>query len=199
MQEPKPPQQMNEPAQLQESLRRELMPNERIQWTGHPETKVLFAPADIFLVPFTLLWAGGVISLGISFLVNTPDDPIALLMALLFVAFGFYFLFGRFLYKNYRKRRTIYAVTDRRVITLAQRWRGVNTQAAFTNMIPTISKSVRRDGIGTLRFGNAGFLSMMYANTGMEWMNWFGGSEVPTFYDVKDAERIVEMVNRQRT
>ena len=188
---------MNAPAPIGDDLRAELLPNERVLWTGQPETSVLFTPIDIFLVPFSLVWTGPMVAFAVT-AVTQGIDPGSLLMLVLFLALGFYFVIGRFLYKNHRKRRTTYVVTDRRVISLVKTWRGVNSQAAFINTIPTIAKLMRKRGIGTLRFGNAGWLSTMYANTGMEWMNFFGGTEVPTFYDIKEPERVLELVNRQR-
>ena len=188
---------VNAPAPIGDDLRAELLPNERVLWTGQPETSVLFTPMDIFLVPFSLFWAGFMVSFAVAAATH-GFDPSAVPVIILFLFFGFYFVIGRFVYKNYRKRRTTYVVTDRRVISLVKTWRGVNSQAAFINTIPTIAKSMRKSGIGTLRFGNAGWLSTMYANTGMEWMNFFGGTEVPTFYDIKDADRVLELVNRQR-
>jgi len=42
--------------QFYEVFKEELLKDEKILWSGQPETSVLFTSADIFLVPFSLLW-----------------------------------------------------------------------------------------------------------------------------------------------
>ena len=40
----------------------ELIQGESIEWSGQPDPNVLFTKADIFLVPVTLIWSGGIVS-----------------------------------------------------------------------------------------------------------------------------------------
>lgn len=42
-------------------LRPLLRPGEQLRWVGQPDPQVHFAPADLYLVPFSLLWCGFVI------------------------------------------------------------------------------------------------------------------------------------------
>ena len=115
-----------------------------------------------------------------------------------FLFLGLHLLVGRFFYKNYRKRRTTYAVTDQRVIAVVQTKRETTTQAAYINETWEISKSIRRDGIGTLRFGDPGVWGRYFGNTGLQPASTLQEGEAPTFYDIKDAERVADLVNRQR-
>ncbi len=41
-----------------EAFQPELLKDEKILWSGQPETKVLFTRADVFLAPFSVLWGG---------------------------------------------------------------------------------------------------------------------------------------------
>lgn len=183
----------------EQAFRDELLPGESVLWAGQPSTKVIFTKSDIFLVPFSLLWGGFAIFWELSVL-RIAIDPrnyegppaFFLLFGAFFVLVGLYFIFGRFIYKNWSKKHTYYAVTNQRVL-VGTRGGGTQVQAAFIDAIPSISKSVRTDGIGTLVFGVG-----MYQNTGMEFFGANYGTIVPAFYDVPDAQRVYELVNGQR-
>jgi hypothetical protein len=174
----------------------DLLKDENILWTGQPETTVFFTGADIFLIPFSLLWGGFAIFWQVTVL--TEGAPVSFaLFGIPFVLLGLYLIFGRFIYKMWRKKNTYYAVTNRRVLVLTK-LRSRNIQAAYIDTIPSISKSVRFNGTGTVRFGNPHYLASMYANTGLDFFGSFYGEDVPTFYDIKDVGKVYEMVNELR-
>src|SRR5207245_136747 len=77
-----------------------------------------------------------------------------------------YFIAGRFFYKAWRKRRTYYALTNKRALVLVE-GRGRTLRACLLSAVPTINKSVRSSGVGTISFGNTSWASM-YDNTGMD-------------------------------
>lgn len=171
----------------------DLLRDEKILWTGQPDPKAIFTRIDFFLVPFSVLWLG----LFISFDFFAFGNAISNLFGLFFMFFGSYFVFGRFLYKIWKKSHTYYCVTDRRVLiltTLLHR----NLRAVFIDTLPTIGKSIRPDGKGTITFGNRTFLSSWYANTGMELLDWSQKEDVPTFYDIAEADRVYRIVNELR-
>jgi hypothetical protein len=184
----------------------ELLKEERLLWTGRPG-KRLFAPADLFLVPFSVLWGGfaifweiGVATAGSK---NGRGGPPAffLLFGAVFVLFGLYFIFGRFFYKLWRNDRTFYAVTNKRVIVLTETG-GRKVRAAFINQVPVINKRIRADGSGTLNFGSAagfggGELAAMYENTGMDFFGAFYGAPPPSFHAIPEAERVYRLVAEQ--
>jgi hypothetical protein len=87
-----------------------------------------------------------------------------------FVSMGLYFVAGRFFYNAYRKRRTLYAVTDRRVLIVVQRRRGEAVDATYLRAIPNISTSAGSDGRGSVRFGNTSPFGGWGANSGMEFL-----------------------------
>lgn len=186
-----------------ELFRDELLEGETVQWVGQPDPSVIFSKADIFLVPFSLMWGGFALfweSMVLILVFKGQEVPIIFpLFGIPFVVAGLYFMFGRFFYKAWKKRRTYYAVTDKRILTLTL-GRSRNVQATFIRDIPTVNKFIGRNGTGTIIFGNTNGMASMYANTGMEAM---GGSHVygmiaPAFYDLNGANAVCELVNRLR-
>jgi hypothetical protein len=100
--------------QVQSSLR----PGEQLLWCGRPDPAVVFTPADIIAVPFSLVW------LGIALLWETGTysigAPLAFrLVGVPFVLIGAYLAAGRFVARWFRKRKTVYAITTDRVVVQA--------------------------------------------------------------------------------
>lgn len=190
---------------IEERFSGELLKDEKILWSAQPDTSVLFTRADIFLVPFSLLWGGFAIfwelgALAVFFAISAGKNPMSIIFPLFgipFVLVGLYFMFGRFIYKNWKKRNTYYAITDRRVLMLSNLF-SQSLNAVNIDTIPTINKSVRSNGIGTIKFGNVNWMASMYGNTGMDFFGSFGGVDILTFYDIKDADKVYELVSELR-
>jgi len=177
----------------------ELLRDERIVWSGQPNPKVVFSKADIFLVPFSLMWGGFAIfweTTVIGFGKHGGAPLFFILWGIPFVLIGLYMMFGRFIYKVWKKRRTYYAVTNKRVLVLTAT-RGKHVDAAYINAIPTVNKSVRCNGVGTVTFGNAEGLAGSYGNTGMSFGSYYGQAP-PTFYDIRGADEVYQLVQRLR-
>lgn len=165
----------------------DLLKGEEILWTGQPETKVLFTKADFFIIPFGLLWTGLLITF-IKNDISKERDMISLFFTAPFLLIGLYLIFGRFIYKIIKKKRTYYAVTNKRVLILTKMF-GRNVQVVFIDTIPSINVSTRAGGIGSVRFGTPNPWSPGYGNTGMDFFTSFYGGDVPAFYDIKDAQK----------
>ena len=191
---------------IEEQFRDDLLKDEKILWAGQPETSVMFTGADIFLIPFSLLWGGFAIfwELSVLFIFFSSDGseskmPIIFpLFGIPFVIMGLYFVFGRFIYKYWKKRNTYYTVTNKRVLVLNKLFsRSLN--AVNIDTIPSINKTVRSDGAGTIKFGNVNWMISMYGNTGMDIFGSFGGADIPAFYDIKDVNKVHQIVNGLRS
>ena len=179
--------------------------DERIIWTGRPNPSRLLAPADAYLVPFSLLWLGFALFWEVGVLASIlggegrgPEILFFPLFGLVFVLFGLYFAFGRLVVKARRRRRTHYAVTDRRVMEVQERGDGASVHAAFLDQIPAVSVQARGDGSGTLTFGTptAGIWNM-YADTGLEF--FMGGMTGPlAFRDIPRVAEVAELIERAR-
>ena len=173
----------------------ELLINEQILWTGQPVRRILFTRSDGFIIPFSLLWGGFAIFWEIS-VVYSKASIVLVLLGIPFVLIGLYLLFGRFIYKYIQKKGTYYAVTNQRVLILTHLFKSI--QAEYISQIPIINKTVRRDGIGTLRFGHISYMISIYGNTGIDFFGSDHGRDVPTFYDINNVDEVYRLVNDLR-
>ena len=54
------------------TIQAELSADEKVLWTGHADRVPLFVTADLLLVPFTFIWAGGAIAFAVSGATRNP-------------------------------------------------------------------------------------------------------------------------------
>jgi hypothetical protein len=141
------------------AIQPELTSGERVLWAGAPSTKVVFHSRDAFLIPFSLLWGGFAIfwELGVTghWGVSATRNSAPTLMVfwgIPFIVIGQYLIWGRFVYAAWIKRRTHYAVTNRRILVVQDGW-SRRTVAAYIDAIPVITREGRAERLGSLRFG----------------------------------------------
>ncbi len=105
---------------------------------------------------------------------------------------------GRFFYKGWKKKKTWYAVTDRRVLILSTA-PGRKIQALDLKSIPVINKSVRANGSGSLEFGSLAPHFAMYQNSGLDFFGGIYGAGIPAFYDIRGVDQVHDLINQQRS
>lgn len=177
------------------TVERHLSGDEHIEWVGRPDPTKRLTPADRYLVPFSLLWGG----FAIFWLVGATASGGAFgFFGVPFAAIGLYFIFGRFIYKANRKRRTVYAVTNRRVLEIVDGRKGESVAAVYLRSIPNISTSAVSNGEGSVEFGISSRMDQHYANTGMEFFARGSLSSGVSFYDIEDPEGVADLVERLR-
>jgi hypothetical protein len=136
------------------ALEPHLVGGERLLWTGRPDPSRRLTKTDVFAVPFSLMWGGFAIFWETS--VIASGAPLFFwLWGVPFVAVGLYLIAGRFVYRSWQRRRTLYAVTDRRVLKLVRRRSGDSVEALFIDAVPAVNRELRRDGSGSVFFGSA--------------------------------------------
>ena len=181
----------------------DLFRDEKVVWAGQPDLRVRLSSGDIFLIPFSLLWGGFALfwEAGVlGFLGgNGPAPFFFALWGIPFVVFGQYFIWGRFVYKAYKNRRTFYGLTNQRAVIVTS-LRSRRVQAVYLNQLPTIGKTVRRDGSGTIEFGSSpNWTAAAYANSGLDFFGGRTGPAAPAFYDIPDVESVYQLVMRLKT
>lgn len=135
---------------IENELRDTLSRNEKILWTGRPKTGIIFRAYDIVVIPFSLLWFGfaifweyNVLKMGVGFMA---------LFGLPFIVTGLYISVGRFFVDVFKRKHTIYGITDNRVVIKS----GMFIKSIKSFNIKTISDLTfkeKADGSGTISFG----------------------------------------------
>jgi hypothetical protein len=153
---------------------------------------VRFSSADLFLVPFSIMWGGfAVFWEGTAIASGAP--LFFMVWGIPFVAMGCYVVFGRFVFKRRKKLRTAYGLTADRALV------AVGDTTLYESPLKSVPRSMRRSRDGdhvSITFGNQPGRSAMgtYANTGMDFL--MRGAGPVAFYDVADVQMLLAALDR---
>jgi hypothetical protein len=176
---------------LESSLRPCLLPGERLLWTGRPVQGVRFTRLDILLVPFSLLWSGLVLSASLSFWGN--DGPWFLdVWSLPFLAAALYVVFGRLALDALARRRTIYGVSNRRILILRRPPFG-RFRSFEIGYLPVLEYEERGGSRGTICFD----IEPQEPWWGNDIHNWLPPSLAPCFDRIDEPRRVYDLIVRE--
>jgi len=103
---------------------------------------------------------------------------------------GQYFLWGRFVYDGWIKRRTFYGVTSKRIIVIQEGWKR-KSLFNYIDVLPTIEKE--GSPAGTLWFGPK--LPLFTGrNQQNRSMSRFSVGNTPVFADIDDVDSVYRLV-----
>jgi hypothetical protein len=181
------------------AIQPELTSGESVLWAGQSDTRVIFHKEDLFLIPFSLLWGGFAILWegavagywGSSGTNSGHPWVFGMIWGIPFVLIGQYVIWGRFLYSAWKKKRTHYGVTNRRVLVVQDGWKR-HMASAYIDTLPTLIKS----GVGTLRFAQQE--SMWSGRRGRGGWDGMAVGNVPTFRDIEDVDSVYRLVSDLR-
>jgi hypothetical protein len=186
-----------------EAVRPELILGESILWAAQPNTSIIFHREDLYLIPFSLLWGGFAIFwesavAGYWGTAAKRSEPsyFMIFWGIPFVLIGQYLIWGRFIVAAWKRRRTFYAITDRRAIVVQNGWKR-RTASAYLDTLTTLIKEDGARGIGTLRFAPA---ESMWSGRRGGWAIWdgMGVGDTPVFRDIQDIDTAYRLVSEQR-
>jgi len=165
-------------------LSAELGSGERLLWSGRPRGGLRLRPQDVVLIPFSLLWGGFVIFWEVMALSTIAKAPAPFrflfpLFGLPFVAIGLYLIVGRFFADARARARTIYGVTNQRILIVGGS-RSQQTRSLELSAIPELALVQHKDGTGTITFGGAFNPALM---------TMFGGAQLPVTTVVSDSSQ----------
>jgi hypothetical protein len=160
---------------------------ERQLWAGQPRKGIVFRPADLFMIPFSLLWGGFAVFWEVTAVSNGAPLFFAL-FGVPFVLVALYITIGRFLVDSLRRSRTSYAVTSDRVI-ISSGLLAPNTKTLNLRTLSDITLQERRDGTGTITFGPTHPFAALHAGT-----SWPGVPQTPSFEMIADAHRVYDIL-----
>ena len=190
-------------AKMREEFQADLLEGEEILWTGRPERSAVVAGADAAAIPITVWLGSSAIYAGVSLLhrlsaANSLGQLVTSLVGgIPFILMGLYLILGRFIYKAWRKTRTYYAVTNKRVLALTK-IRGRHLLEEYIEEIPALHKSVRSDGIGSVYFARSPFMASWCGNAGMNCSTGFDRKDLMAFHDIRGAEEVYGLVEALR-
>ena len=137
--------------QPQAELQRLLYPGEQILWSGTPAQGLRLKATDAGIIPFSLLWGGFAIFWNVG--VWKENGPLFFkLWGLPFLVIGLYFIVGRFFFDAFIRARTVYGLTNQRVLILKM-FMGRKTVSLSLISLPPINLNERADGSGDVAFG----------------------------------------------
>jgi hypothetical protein len=169
----------------------QLSAGERLLWTGQPPQGVMLRGSDVFLIPFSMLWAG--FAFFWEFQVVRANAPFFFkLWGIPFVLFGLYFVFGRFFTDARVRTRTFYAVTSERVIIIAGLF---SRQIKSLNLrtLADLTVTEHSNGSGTISFGTAHPLGSFFPAS-----SWPGSRRyMPPSFELSDRVRDVYEIIRK--
>jgi len=178
-----------------------LDPGEQLLWSGQPKQGVRLQAADLFLIPFSLVWAGfaffweatvlGLVSFGEGGFGRDNHPPVFFaLWGIPFCLVGLYLVVGRFFGDAASRRRTWYGITARRVIVLKSFFSTNVTSIDYANL-STLDLVERKDNSGDIRFSFPVIVSDFPDADGMRSRRY---SRVPGFYQLPQARTTYNLI-----
>jgi hypothetical protein len=176
--------------QVESKVSKEIGGGERLLWTGRPRQGIMFRPADALFIPFSLMWGGFAIFWEASVL-RTGAPFFFKLWGIPFVLVGLYIIVGRFFTDARQRARTIYAVTNERIIIMSGLLKETVTSLNLRSL-SDLSLSEKSDGTGTISLGPSSPYTW-FATSG-----WPGGRQyMPPALDGIPNARAVDETIRQ--
>lgn len=168
-------------------MQAELEPGEKLLWSGQPVQGVKLRGADIFMIPFSVVWGGFAIFWEIS--VIRSDAPFFfMLFGVPFVLIGIYFIAGRFYVEAKQRENTYYGLSSERIIIATGLFRK-QVKSLSLRTLTDISLSESAKGDGSITFGNSFPFAFMFG--GMAWpgMDQYLGPRFDLIQQAKDVYR----------
>lgn len=170
----------------------QLAQGEEVLWIEKPDVSMIFDSKDVFYIPLFLCFTG--MSVYHDLIVGDVKPGILVYFVLL------YFIFGRLFYKRFKKEKTIYAITNKRVVIYSEFLRKT-FKAQFIDQFTTITHRMHKNGAGNIILSNKNAVPSYYwalwqGNLGFDWyIDLVGWRKfLYCFYDVPNADKGVKIL-----
>jgi hypothetical protein len=173
-------------SEAQMEVRPFLEPGERLRWAGRPKRGLVLRAVDFYLVPFNLFWCLGVGY--ISYVVFASESGwLPRVWMIPFIAIGLYGLIGRYIIEAQIRKRTLYALTDRRVLIRSGFLSSRLNSLPLDSLTSIVMSGGQNDGRGTITFGRE--YAAFFAVKAMP-----GAPNIPAFEGIENAARVYSMI-----
>jgi hypothetical protein len=169
-----------------QEIKQRLEAGERLLWWDQPKQGIILRKADLYLIPFSLLWAGFAIFWE-TMAVSGNAPWFFKLWGVPFVLIGIYILIGRFFYDSWRRGRLYYGLTDSRILIATPN----SCRTLTLDTLGEIMLEEGRNGEGTIAFGRE---PPGWANAG--WQPWSGAPAVPSFERIREARQVFAAIRQ---
>lgn len=177
--------------EIEQKLRPELTREERLLWSGAPQSGLRWRSSDWLAFPFVLFWCYMMMYGTTRHGIHPDQSPLYLTpQGIPFVLIGLYMLVGRFFVDWYQRTRTFYGLTDQRVIILS----GVFNRQVKSLTLATlsdISLTEGAHGTGVITFGPAATSASVFGRSLFRGMN---NQQVPSFDMIEDVRKVYALV-----
>lgn len=177
--------------EAQNELQQELLADEKLLWSGRPKKGIVFRLSDVFYIPFSILWCGFAIFWETS--VVTSNAPFFFrLWGIPFVCAGLYITIGRFFYDKMNRDKTVYGITNQRVIIKSG---VVNTTVESFNIKTLFNLGIdeKSDGSGTITLDSSQTSPFVFYRSA-----WPGNKKAPALELVQNVRTVFNLILQQQ-
>ena len=177
---------------MKDVLEKYLLHDEKILETFLPDIKRKFISKDGVLIPVGIILCVWAFLLFFKEYTVSSEVTTKLIWTIIFIVFSLYFTFGRFFVKSFRKKRTVYCITNKRFYRLTKGLFG-GRKISFVDIKDT--DKLELDGTppdaSTIIFETLPFsYTTFFANTGLAFEYRFFA-----FFDVKKANKLCKLIS----
>ena len=184
---------MNERAEL--VIARELSSDERLIWSGHPRRGFMLRGSDVYVIPFSVAWCGGVIFWAKG--MYSQGEPLSaiLFFGAVYLGLGTLLLISRFFVDARQRAATYYGLTNKRAIIISGSFHR-EVKSLNLRTLSDVSLSEHKGGSGTITLGPPNPLYMKPGSYG-----WFGARQyvTPSFEFINRAKDVYELLRRAQS
>lgn len=175
----------------QNELQHELVGEEKLLWSGKPKTGIMFRSSDVFVIPFSLLWfafaifwESGVVASNAPFFFMIWGIP--------FICVGLYVSVGRFFYDKINREKTIYGITDNRVIVKSGVFKTTVESFNITGLV-NLSIEEKSDNSGTIKLDSDKYPFAQFSIPG-----WPGVKQTPALEFIENVRSVYNLILKQQ-
>jgi hypothetical protein len=174
-------------------IENQLAPGERLLWSGRPKQGFYLQASDLWTIPFSLMWCGFAIFW--EYGVCRSHAPFFFkLWGIPFVLIGLYLVIGRFFVDAQNRSKTLYGVTNTRVIIISGNF-SRQIKSLQLRTLSDISLVERSDDRGTIYLGPQ---NPMGQNLPPGWPG-AGRYAAPAFENIEQAKEVYEIIRKAQT